>query len=160
MHQPLPLDFLNFRLSPVRWLSVFGSYLWTSRLSFWAKITSVGRNKKSPLVFSGQLSLIESPSEVNKFFYFILNIGFIFLSVYLRRKVFLIIGTIGVLNYLGHLAWQVLKDSYGLPIVLALAGLGVVFLGVKYQRNRKRFEAAIEKSLPKFLLKWRPIERA
>ncbi len=111
------------------------------------------------LAFWGGLSSMQSDSEFNKLIYCLLNILFIITSVYLRRKVFLVFGTVGVLAYVSHLAWQVFKDSYILPIALALAGISVVYLGVQYQKNQKRFEAAIEKSLPNFLMKWRPIER-
>lgn len=112
------------------------------------------------LAFWGGLSSMQSNSELNKLIYCVLNLGLIFMSVYLRRKVFLIFGTLGVMGYISHLAWQVFKDSYALPIFLALAGIFIVFLGVKYQKNQKRFETAVEKNLPTFLMKWRPAERA
>lgn len=112
------------------------------------------------LAFWIALSMMDSNSEFGKFIYCVINVGFIILSVYLRRRVFIIFGTLGVFGYLSHLAWQVFKDSYALPVVLALAGIFIVFLGVKYQKNKELFESAVEKQLPTFLMKWRPQERA
>ena len=112
------------------------------------------------VAFWGGLSSMNSTSELNKFIYMLLNIGFIFVSVFLRRKVFLVFGTFGVLGYISHLAWTVFKDSTALPIVLALAGIFVVYLGVQYQKNKARVESAIERMLPTILMKWRPEERA
>ena len=112
------------------------------------------------LAFWGGLSLMDSTSEINKFIYCLLNILFIVAAVYLRRKVFLVFGTLGVLGYISHLAWKVFKDSYAFPLILAVLGLLIVFLGVKYQKNKVQFESFIEKHLPTFLMKWRPSERA
>ena len=112
------------------------------------------------LAFWGGLTALKSDSELSKFIYCMLNVGFIFFSVYIRRRVFLVFGTFGVLGYLSHLAWRVFKDSYSLPLVLAGMGLVIIYFGVKYQKNQARFEAFVEKYLPTVLLKWRPAERA
>jgi hypothetical protein len=112
------------------------------------------------LAFWVGLTLIESNSELGKFIYCLLNVGFIFMGVYLRRKVFLVFGAFGVFAYLTYLAWDVFKDSYAFPFVLAALGIAILFLGVKYQSNKDRIEAIIEGWLPAFLLKWRPDERA
>lgn len=105
------------------------------------------------------LTLLDSDSEFNKFIYCMLNVLFIFFSVYIRRRIFMIFGSFGVLFYLGHLAWKVFKDSYAFPIVLALLGLAIVYLGIKYQKNKMAIEAKVESWFPSFLMKWRPEER-
>ncbi len=112
------------------------------------------------LAFWGGLSMMDSNSELNKFIYCLLNVGFIIVAVYLRRRVFIVFGTLGVLGYISHLAWKVFKDSYAFPIVLALLGIFIVFLGVKYQKHKNKFESFVEGCLPTFLMKWRPEERA
>lgn len=111
------------------------------------------------LAFWGGLTTINSNSELNKFLYFTLNIGLIVMSVYLRRKVFIVFGTLGVMGYISHLAWQVFEDSYAFPIALAFLGICTVYLGVKYQKNKRIVETAIEQMLPQFLIEWRPNER-
>ena len=72
---------------------------------------------------------------------------------------FAIFGVIGVLGYLGHLSWEIFKDSHIFPVILALLGIFIIVLGLKYQKNKQRIEAFIEVYFPKFLLKWRPEER-
>lgn len=112
------------------------------------------------LAFWGGLTMMNSDSELGKFIYCLINLGFISLSVYLRRRMFIVFGTLGILGYTGHLAWKVFKDSYTFPIALAFLGLFIVFLGVKYQKNKAQFELFVENSFPHFLMKWRPEERA
>ena len=112
------------------------------------------------IAYWGGLSTMDSDSELNKLIYCLLNVSFIILSVYLRRRIFIVFGTLGVLGYLGHLASKVFEDSYAFPIVLALLGLCIVYLGVLYQKNRNKFESFVESSLPTVLMKWRPSERA
>lgn len=112
------------------------------------------------LAFWGGLSLMDSNSELGKFIYCLINVGFIFVAVYLRRRVFIVFGTLGVLGYISHLAWRAFKFSYAFPIALTFIGIFIVFLGVKYQKNKSKFESFIEGYLPTFLMKWRPEERA
>jgi hypothetical protein len=111
------------------------------------------------LAFWGGLSMMESNSELGKFIYFLLNVGFVFLSVYLRRKIFLIFGAIGVFVYLGHLAWDIFENSFVFSFALTFIGIGIILLGVKFQKNRQKIDANIESWIPKFLIKWRPEER-
>jgi hypothetical protein len=46
-----------------------------------------------------------------------------------------------------------------LPLAVAIIGFLIIFLGIKYQRNRQKIEAFVENLFPRFLLKWRPEER-
>jgi hypothetical protein len=112
------------------------------------------------LAFWGGLSMMDSDSEFNKLIYCLLNIGFIITAVYLRRKLFMIFGALGVLSYIAHLAWEIFKDSYTFPIVLTLLGVLIIILGVKYQQNKEKFETTIESWFPILLNKHRPEERA
>ena len=106
------------------------------------------------------LSMMDSNSELSKFVYCLLNLLFIILSLYLRRKVFMIFGVIGVFGYVSHLAWEVFKDSHLFPVALIILGLGIMSLGVKYQKNKTNIELAVAKWFPTFLNKWRPEERS
>ena len=112
------------------------------------------------LAFCGGLSSMDSKSELSKLIYCRLNVGFIVVAVDLRRRVIIVFGTFGVLGYLSHLAWKVFMDSYAFPIVLALLGVFILFLAVKYQKNKNKFEAFVEGCLPTFLMKWRPEKSA
>jgi predicted MFS family arabinose efflux permease len=61
--------------------------------------------------------------------------------VTLKRSVFLVFGAMGAYIYLGHLAWEVFKESVFFPFVLALLGLGLILgtvWGQRYWRKRLR----------------------
>jgi hypothetical protein len=109
--------------------------------------------------FWGGLSSMDSHSELGKFIYCMLNVSFIFLAVFLSRKVFMVFGAMGVIGYLGHLANKVFADSLLFPVALSAIGLLIIFLGVKYQNNRERFEAWLVAAMPETLRKLRPTER-
>ncbi len=109
--------------------------------------------------FWGGLSLMDSNSEWNKFLYCVINIGLIFLAVFLQRRVFVVFGACGVFGYLGHLSYSVFKDSFLFPLVLSFLGLVVIFLGVQYQRHRNEIESAILNLIPIGIRRLRPVER-
>jgi hypothetical protein len=87
------------------------------------------------LAFWGGLTAMDSGSEMKRALYALLNIGFIWLAVRLRRLTFLVFGAIGVHLYLGHLAYAVFKDSFFFPFALALLGLSLILVTVWMQRK-------------------------
>ena len=87
------------------------------------------------LAFWGGLTAMDSGSEIKRIVYAMLNGGLIGLSVKLRRATFLVFGALGVHIYLGHLAYEVFKDSFFFPFVLALLGLSMILLTV-YMQSR------------------------
>ena len=87
------------------------------------------------LAFWGGLTSMHSDSELKRVLYALLNVGFMWLAVKLRRATFLVFGALGVFLYLGHLAYEVFKDSFFFPFVLALLGLGLILLTVWMQRR-------------------------
>jgi hypothetical protein len=87
------------------------------------------------LAFWGGLTSMNSESEIMRILYALLNVGFMWLGVKLRRATFLVFGALGVFMYLGHLAYEVFKDSFFFPFVLALLGLGLILLTVWMQRR-------------------------
>jgi hypothetical protein len=111
------------------------------------------------MAFWGGLSLMESGSERKKFLYCLINVGLIILAVFLQRRVFVVFGGCGVFGYLGHLSYNVFKDSFLFPMALSLLGLAVIYLGVQYQRNREKFEEAVLALIPVSMRRLRPIVR-
>lgn len=111
------------------------------------------------MAFWGGMSLMESGSEWKKFLYCLLNVGLIILAVFLQRRVFVVFGACGVFGYLGHLSYNVFKDSFLFPMALSILGLAVIYLGVQYQRHRERFEEAVLAVIPVSIRRLRPIER-
>jgi uncharacterized membrane protein len=120
--------------------------------AFWGYLFGV-------MAFWGGLSLMESGSEWRKFLYCLINVGLILLAVFLQRRVFVVFGTCGIFGYLGHLSYDVFKDSFLFPMVLTFLGLAVIYLGVQYQRHGKRFEEAVLAVIPASLRRLRPVER-
>ena len=76
------------------------------------------------------------------------NLGLIALSVLLRQRAFIVFGSLGVMGYLGHLAYSVFEDSLLFPFVLTLIGLLVIYLGVMYQRHHSLIEKFVRENLP------------
>jgi hypothetical protein len=111
------------------------------------------------MAFWGGLSLMQSSSEFNKFLYCLINLGLMLLAIFLDRRAFLVFGALGVFGYLGHLSYEVFKDSMMFPFALSVLGLLIIFLGIKYQRNREAIEAAILSLVPDGLKNLRPTAR-
>ncbi|MGD8498703.1 MAG: hypothetical protein PVG82_07335 [Chromatiales bacterium] len=100
------------------------------------------------LTFWGGLSTQHSDTELAKFVYLCVNLGLIGIGAMLSRRVFVVFGALGVTGYLGHLSWRVFEDSWLFPFVLTAIGLGVVLLGVLWQRNEARITARLRALLP------------
>ena len=97
------------------------------------------------MAFWGGLSSMNSDSELGKFVYCLINLGLICCSLVLRRRTFIIFGSLGLFGYLGHLAYRVFADSIMFPFALSLLGIGIICLGVQYQRRRKIIEQCFRK---------------
>ena len=83
---------------------------------------------------------MDSHSELGKLVYALINLGLIVCSLVLRRRTFLVFGALGLFGYLGHLAYRVFNDSLLFPFALSLLGIGIIYLGLQYQRRRKQIE--------------------
>jgi hypothetical protein len=57
-------------------------------------------------------------------------------------------GMSGYIGYLAYLAYRVFRDSLLFPFALTIIGVGVIFLGIQYQRHRPAIERAILGCLP------------
>lgn len=111
------------------------------------------------LIFWGALSSMRSDSELNKFIYCLINLSLVFLSVFLSRRIFIILGSMGVSFYIAHLAHKVFKDSLIFPLVLAFLGIVVIYIGIVYQKNKSRINNWILGNLPASVRALRPTER-
>lgn len=111
------------------------------------------------LAFWGGLSLLGSRSELSRFGYFLISLVLIFASVYLRRRVLIVFGAIGVAYYVGHLATRIFRDEDLFPVLLTLAGIAILLLGLLLQRRRAAIEAWLESRLPAPVRAMRPRPR-
>jgi hypothetical protein len=93
------------------------------------------------MAFWGGLTAMDSGSELRRLVYLLINLGLVALAIKLKRTVFMVFGVLGVYAYLGHLAWEVFKDSVFFPFVLALLGLSLILgtvWGQHYLRRRMK----------------------
>jgi hypothetical protein len=100
------------------------------------------------LAFWCGLSLLDSHSELDKFIYLCINLVMIFVGAVLSRRVFAVFGGLGAAGYLSHLAHDVFKDSMMFPFVLTLIGLGVIYLGILWQRREEEISRRLRGLLP------------
>ena len=106
------------------------------------------------IAFWGGLTSQHSDSEFSKFMYFCVNLVLIVVGVVIVRRVFLVFGAIGSSIYLGHLAEEVFKESWLFPIVMTAIGLGIICLGLIWQKNEKTVTARVRICLPRALRDW------
>jgi hypothetical protein len=64
------------------------------------------------------------------------------------RRVFAIFGGMGVAGYLGYLAWDLFQDSLIFPFILSLIGLGIIWLGLLWQRHEAKIQQLLQHYLP------------
>ncbi len=103
------------------------------------------------MTFWGGLTSLDSDSELARFVYLLVNLGLIGCGVALVRRVFVVFGAVGCTIYFGHLAATVFRDSWLFPFVLTGIGLGVIWLGVLWQRHEAAITARVHALLPPHL---------
>ena len=109
--------------------------------AFWLYLAGVA-------AFWGGLSSMESGSQFGKIIYCAINVAMLFIGAVLSRRVFAVFGALGIAGYLGHLAYRVFADSLLFPIVLTVIGLGVILLGVLWQRHEQDISRRLRHYLP------------
>ena len=100
------------------------------------------------LTFWGGLSLMNSGSELGKAAYCGINVAMVLIGAIIGRRVFAVFGGLGIAGYLGHLSWSLFKDSLVFPFALSAVGLGIIWLGVLWQRNEARWAASLRGFVP------------
>lgn len=108
------------------------------------------------LTFWGGISATSGGTTLQKAAYCAMNVGFLFLAVFLGRRVFAVFGTIGIAMYLGDLAEKVFKDSMLFPFVLSLIGVAIIASGLYYHRHSHAIHEWTDARMPAFLKKLRP----
>jgi hypothetical protein len=114
---------------------------WQQDYAFWLYLFGT-------LMFWGGLSLRDSSSELGKALYCLINLVMVFAGAAIGRRVLTVFGGLGVAIYLGYLSHKVFGDSLAFAFVLTLLGLGVVALGIWWQRH--------EDGINEFFADWLP----
>jgi hypothetical protein len=115
-----------------------------SDYAFWLHLAGVA-------AFWGGLTSMNSGSELGKLIYFLINVSMLLFGTAIGRRVYTVFVALGIAAYLGQLAYEVFKDSLVFPVALMLIGLGVVWLGVIWQRHERAINSALQRWLPERL---------
>ena len=107
------------------------------------------------IAFWGGLSLLGDHGEFGKAVYCAINLVLIVSAILLDRRIFLVFGSLGVMGYLGHLAYSVFENSILFPFVLSFIGLGIL-----YHKHRDAIETTLLGLVPQELRRFLPRERA
>jgi hypothetical protein len=75
-------------------------------------------------------------TELGFFTYFLINFAFLLLSGFFHRKIFMFFGSIGIIFYIGHLAY-IFSDSLMFSYVLAAIGFSIIMLTAFLFRSKK-----------------------
>ncbi len=114
---------------------------WRQDYAFWLYLFGA-------MMFWGGLSLRDSDSELGKFFYCLVNLSLVFGGAVIGRRVFTVFGGLGVAIYLGHLSHKVFGSTLWFPFALSLLGLGLVALGIWWQRHEAQINARLSRFIP------------
>ena len=114
---------------------------WRQDYAFWLYIFGA-------LMFWGGLSLSDSNSGLARAGYALLNVFLVVLGAAIGRRIFTVLGALGVAGYLGYLSHRVFQDSLLFPLALTLVGLGMVALGVWWQRHEAQMNRALSAWVP------------
>lgn len=101
--------------------------------------------------FWGGLTAMDGGSEWAYFGYFLVNAVLVLGAVILRQWPFLGFGALGTLLYLAHLAGEVFAGSILYPLALSGLGVGLIYAGIMYQRNRAAIDRWLRAALPPVL---------
>jgi hypothetical protein len=109
--------------------------------AFWLYVVGV-------LTFWGGLTSQDSGSEFGKLIYALINVGMILIGAAIARRVFTVFGAFGVIGYLGYLSHSVFQDSLIFTGVLGAMGIGIVFVGIWWNKREAALHAALSQWLP------------
>lgn len=112
------------------------------------------------LTFWGGITASSNGTAFDKALYCAMNVGFLFLAVFLGRRIFAVFGTIGIAIYLGDLAEKLFKDLLLFPFALSLIGVGIIALGLYFHRHQDAIRTAVDRNLPDVLKRLRPANAA
>lgn len=105
------------------------------------------------IAFWSGLTFTESSNEWSKLLYCGINVALIVIGSVISRLVFTVFGALGVFIYLGHLSYEVFKDSIFFPVILSLIGFGIIYLGILWHRHEEKWVNSLKRVMPKAVRK-------
>ncbi len=95
--------------------------------------------------WSGLCAINSSYQHIGHFFFLLINLLMLLISVILQRKIFAICATIGIFWYFGNLV----TNSYILPFLLIIAGFIIIYLATRWSKVEAKFMTKYNKLLPR-----------
>lgn len=86
--------------------------------------------------------------EVSDFFCFVIDLLLIGFGVAVSRKMFVIAGVLGCYFYVTHLVNQFVDDRWLVVGLFAVMGLGIIWLGIVWQKHEVVINQRVQKWLP------------
>jgi len=84
-------------------------------------------------------------SDNSKALYFVINIFMLLLGVLIERRIFAVLGSIGICVYLSNLAYSMFSGSWVFPFTISLLGLLVIYIGVLWNKYKVAIISIIKK---------------
>jgi hypothetical protein len=84
------------------------------------------------------------------------SVAFIAFGVFMGRRIYVVLGAIGVAAYFGHLAFHVFRNTAAFSFALSAIGLAVVLAAILLERRRGALSASLDAHLPGALRALRP----
>lgn len=104
------------------------------------------------MLWGGLWSVIFQFKLNNEFTYFLhtlVSLAYVFISIIIQRKVFMVLGAIGVWGYIGHIAYKLFANTPLCPLAMVLFGLGIIFSGIYYSKNCEKIETTLRNAILK-----------
>jgi len=98
--------------------------------------------------FSGMTLFDGDAGELARFAVAAVGLLMIGVAVVVRRPVFVVFGSLGVLAWLFDVSYGLFEDSLLFPVALSLIGLFVLWLGLRYHKRREAIEAWLQRRIP------------
>lgn len=113
--------------------------------AFWLYLAGI-------FIFWCGLTIYSESNELRQLMYGGINLVMLLISVLLNRRLFVIFGTIGLLIYIGHLAFAVFKESLLFPFSLVLLGFCIIFFAAYWEQIEKKLINCFYPYFPKKIL--------
>ena len=99
--------------------------------AFWGYLFGVG-------IFWYGITVTGYKTEWGYTIYCVLNALLFSLGAIFKRRVFIVFGVLGIVDYLVELVYRHFSTSSAFPFILSLAGIAVIIFGILFQRYYKK----------------------
>lgn len=99
----------------------------------------------------GGITSSDSGTELTRLVYALFNGALVLFGAVINRRIFTVLGAMGVAGYLGYLAFELFQDSLLFPLALTAIGLTLVAVGIWWQRHEAAIHHRLRALMPESL---------